>query len=285
MVMSRMQYGSDYKKIPAYSMGSGSEMEVLPDLYSYTNKIVNVHMVGHPDEGHFVLVDAGLPDSTDEIIKVVEKRFGEGAKPEAIVLTHGHFDHVGSIIELIEKWNVPAYAHKMELPYLTGQKPYPDPDPTVEGGMMAKTAPMFPKEPIDLAGNVYALPADGTVPHMPGFEWIHTPGHTDGHVSFYRQSDGALIVGDAFVTVQQDSLYKVMVQKKEIQGPPVYFTTDWKAARASVEKLMSIEPYTAVFGHGKSLQGEELREGLQYLAANFDDIALPSHGRYVDDEK
>ncbi|WP_245608192.1 MBL fold metallo-hydrolase [Salinicoccus luteus] len=284
-MMSRMQYGSDYKKVPAYSMESGKTTEVLPDLCTYTNKIVNVHMVGHPDESRFVLVDAGLPDSADEIIKAVEARFGEGARPEAIILTHGHFDHVGSIIELIEKWDTPVYAHKIELPYLMGQEPYPDPDPTVEGGMMAKTASMFPKEPIDLGDNVQALPADGTVPHMPGFEWIHTPGHTDGHVSLYRSSDGTLIVGDAFVTVQQDSLYKVMAQKKEIQGPPVYFTTDWEAARASVEKLQSIKPNTAVFGHGKSLQDEELREGLERLVENFDEIALPSHGKYVDDEK
>ncbi|WP_411844460.1 MBL fold metallo-hydrolase [Salinicoccus sp. HZC-1] len=284
-MMSKMQYGSDYMKIPAYSMESGNTTEVLPDLSTYTNKIVNLHMVGTPDDGDFVLVDAGLPDSSDEIIKAVEDRFGEGARPKAIILTHGHFDHVGSIIELIETWDVPVYAHKLELPYLTGQEPYPEPDPTVEGGMMAKTAAMFPREPIDLGNNVEPLPADGTVPHMPEFEWIHTPGHTQGHVSLYRASDRTLIVGDAFVTVQQDSLYKTMVQKKEIQGPPVYYTTDWEAARASVEKLQSIEPETAVFGHGKALEGEELREDLEKLADNFDEIAVPSHGKYVDDDK
>ncbi|MCG1009824.1 MBL fold metallo-hydrolase [Salinicoccus sp. ID82-1] len=280
-----MQYGSDYKNIPTYSTESGNVTEVLPDLCTYTNKIVNLHMVGHPDAQDFVLVDAGLTNSAEAIIKVVEDRFGEGARPGAIVLTHGHFDHVGSIIELIEHWDVPVYAHKLELPYLTGRTPYPDPDPTVEGGMMAKMSSIYPKEPVDLAENVHPLPADGTVPYLPEFEWIHTPGHSDGHVSFYRASDGTLIVGDAFVTVQQDSLYKTMVQKKEIHGPPVYFTNDWEAAKASVEKLASIEPETAVFGHGKALKGEELREGLNTLAENFDEVAKPSHGRYIDDEK
>ena len=283
--MSNMQYGSDYKKVPALSKDSGKGAEVLPDVYTYTNQIVNIHLVGRPEGDGFVLVDAGLPDSAEKIIKVVEERFGEGAKPEAVILTHGHFDHVGSIIELIEEWQVPVYAHKLELPYLTGREPYPEPDPTVEGGMMAKTAGMFPREPIDLADHVEALPADGSVPHLPDFEWIHTPGHTEGHVSFYRASDGLLIVGDAFVTVQQDSLYKVMTQKKEINGPPVYYMTDWEAARASVEKLASIDAKTAVFGHGQPLKGEELREGLDHLARNFDDIALPAHGKYVDDEK
>jgi glyoxylase-like metal-dependent hydrolase (beta-lactamase superfamily II) len=41
------------------------------------------------------------------------------------VLTHGHFDHVGSVIELADYWNVPVYAHKLELPYLVGQMDYP----------------------------------------------------------------------------------------------------------------------------------------------------------------
>lgn len=282
--MSDMKYGSDYKKIPAISKDGGKGSEVLSDIYTYTNQIVNIHLVGRPDGNEFVLVDAGLPDSSEEIIKVVEDRFGEGAKPAAIILTHGHFDHVGSIIELIEEWEVPVYAHKMELPHLTGKSDYADPDPTVEGGIMAKSSVIFPKEPVDLADNVEALPSDGTVPHLPDFEWIHTPGHSEGHVSFYRASDGLLIVGDAFVTVQQDSLYKVMVQKKEIQGPPVYFTPDWEAARASVEKLASLDAKTAVFGHGQPLKNEELKDGLDNLARNFDDIALPSHGKYVDDK-
>ncbi|AKG74860.1 Glyoxylase, beta-lactamase superfamily II [Salinicoccus halodurans] len=282
--MSKMQYGSDYKKIPAYSKESGKTTEVLTDLCTYTNKIVNIHMVGDPGKGDFVLVDAGFPDSSDEIIKAVEERFGEGSRPKAIILTHGHFDHVGSIIELIERWDVKVYAHQLEMPYLSGQKPYPKPDPAVEGGMMAKMSAMFPREPVDLGGNVEALPADGTVPYMQGFEWIHTPGHTKGHVSLYRAADGTLIAGDAFVTVQQDSLYKTMVQKKEIQGPPVYYTTDWEMARASVEKLASIEPETAVTGHGKALKGEELRHDLEKLVNNFEEIAVPSHGRYVEDD-
>ncbi|GAB3057710.1 MBL fold metallo-hydrolase [Salinicoccus sesuvii] len=283
--MSKMEYGSDYKNIPTYSTESGNVREVLPDLCTYTNKIVNLHLVGHPESSNFVLIDAGLTESSDAIIKVVEERFGQGSRPQAIILTHGHFDHVGSIIELIEHWDVPVYAHKLELPYLTGRTPYPDPDPTVEGGMMAKMSSIYPKEPIDLAENVHSLPADGTVPYLPEFEWIHTPGHSEGHVSFYRASDRTLIVGDAFVTVKQDSLYKTMLQKQEIHGPPVYFTNDWEAAKASVEKLASIEPETAVFGHGKALQGVELREGLNKLVENFDEVAKPSHGKYVDEEK
>src|SRR5690606_34164201 len=110
------------------------------------------------------------------------------------------------------------------------------PDPTVEGGMVAKMSSLFPKEPINLGKHVEPLPSDGSVPHMPGFRWIHTPGHSPGHVSFFRDSDRALIAGDAFVTVKQEYLYKVITQEQEISGPPRYFTTDWKAAKESVQK-------------------------------------------------
>ena len=171
-----MNYGSDYKNIPVTSVGDGIGIEVLPDLFSYTNKIVNFLLVGNPKTNDFVLVDAGMPNSAEEIISVVESRFGENSSPKAIILTHGHFDHVGSIIELVKRWEVPVYAHPLEIPFLTGQQSYPEPDPTVEGGMVAKMSSIFPNKPIDLGNNVEVLPSDGTVPHMTGFKWIHTPG-------------------------------------------------------------------------------------------------------------
>lgn len=279
-----MNYGADYKFIPATSIGSGVGIQVLPDLYSFTIQIVNIMLVGDPKTQDFVLVDSGMPDSADEIISIVEDRFGPESRPKAIILTHGHFDHVGAIIELVEKWNVPVFAHELEMPFLTGQKSYPDPDSTVEGGMIAKMSPMFPNEPIDLGSHIECLASDGTVPHMPGFKWVHTPGHSPGHVSFFRESDRALIVGDAFVTVKQEYLYKVLTQEQEISGPPRYLTTDWKAAKESVMKLRDLHPSVAVTGHGLPMSGELLAESLDKLVREFDEIAVPDFGRYVDGE-
>lgn len=218
-----MNYGSDYKFIPATSIESGHGLEVLPDLFCYTIQIVNICFVGNPQTNDFVLVDAGMPKCANEIISIAEDRFGTNSRPKAIILTHGHFDHVGGIIELIKYWDVPVYAHQMEIPFLTGQQSYPEPDPTVEGGMVAKMSPLFPNEPIDLGNSVKALPTDGTVPHMPEFRWIHTSGHTPGHISLFREKDRTLIAGDAFVTVKQEYLYKVITQEQEISGPPSLF--------------------------------------------------------------
>lgn len=147
--------------------------------------------------------------------------------------------------------------------------------------MVAKMSPLFPNEPIQLGNHVEKLPADGTVPHLPDFRWIHTPGHTPGHVSFFREKDRSLIVGDAFVTVKQEFLYKVITQEQEISGPPRYLTTDWKAAKKSVETLEALKPVVAITGHGSPMTGELLDESLAKLVKDFDQIAIPDYGQYV----
>ncbi|HHY73658.1 MAG TPA: MBL fold metallo-hydrolase [Bacillus bacterium] len=276
-----MSYGSDYKFIPATSIGSGLSIQVLPDLFCHTVQIVNIVFVGNRETGDFVLVDAGMPHSADEIINVAEEHFGVGKRPKAIILTHGHFDHVGAIIELVNHWQVPVYAHELEMPYLTGQMSYPEPDATVEGGMVAKMSPLFPNEPINLGNHIEKLPPDGTVPYMEGFRWLLTPGHTPGHVSFFRDFDKALIVGDAFVTVKQESLYKVFTQEQEISGPPRYLTPDWRAAKESVIKLEALKPTVAVTGHGLPMSGELLSTSLEKLVSEFDSIAVPDYGKYI----
>ena len=277
-----LSYGEDYKYIPTTSVESGVGTEVLSDLYNFTVQVVNIVFVGHQNEKEFVLVDAGMPYSADKIISETEKRFGADSRPKAIILTHGHFDHVGAIIELVKHWSVPVYAHALELPFLTGQTNYPNPDPSVEGGMVAKMSPIFPIEAIDLGSLVKPLPEDGSVPHLPEFQWIHTPGHTPGHVSLFRERDRALIAGDAFVTVKQEYLYKVFTQEQEISGPPRYLTPDWSAARKSVEKLEALKPAIAITGHGLPMTGDLLTDSLQRLVKDFDGIAIPDYGKYVD---
>jgi glyoxylase-like metal-dependent hydrolase (beta-lactamase superfamily II) len=276
-----LSYGSDYKYIPAMSIGNGVGIEVSPDIYSYTIQIVNICLIGRPGTEDVVLIDAGMPGSADKIISVTEERFGKGIRPKAIILTHGHFDHVGAIIELVQYWRCPVYAHEMEIPFLTGKMSYPNPDPTVEGGMIAKLSSFFPNEPINLGSHIEQLPSNGTIPSLPKFRWIHTPGHTPGHVSLFRDEDRALIAGDAFVTVKQEYLYEVMTQEQEISGPPRYFTPDWDSAFESVKRLEHLKLTVAVTGHGQPMSGEMLTESLQLLVNKFHSIAVPDYGKYI----
>jgi glyoxylase-like metal-dependent hydrolase (beta-lactamase superfamily II) len=261
----------------------GSLHEVAPDLAYQRLGIVNVAYVGTPG-GEWVVIDAGVMGTKMFMTKAIEDRFGEDAKPTAIVMTHGHFDHVGNLKALAKDWDVPIYTHPVEMRYLNGGESYPDPDPSVGGGMMSALSRFYPKGPIDVSEWLQPLPEDGSVPGMPGWRWLHTPGHTAGHVAFWRERDHAVIAGDAFITTDQESAYAVTTQKPEIQGPPMYFTPDWPSAKASVRLLADLEPDLAITGHGRAIKGNELRNGLRMLADRFDEIAVPKHGKYVPGE-
>ncbi len=258
--------------------------EVAPDLAYSRAMIANVAFVGLPGAGDrgWVLVDAGVPGTAAAIERAAEARFGRAARPAAIVMTHGHFDHVGALEHLAGQWDVPVYAHVLEQPYLSGGASYPPGDPSVGGGLMASLSGLYPTRPVDVGARLRPLPADGGLPGMPGWRWLHTPGHSPGHVSLWRETDRALVAGDAFVTTKPESAYAVAVQAPELHGPPRYFTIDWRKARSSVGALAALEPELAVTGHGRAMRGAAMREALRTLAREFERVAVPPHGRYVE---
>jgi glyoxylase-like metal-dependent hydrolase (beta-lactamase superfamily II) len=197
-------------------------------------------------------------------------------------MTHGHFDHVGALEELAARWDATIYAHELERPYLDGRASYPPADPTVGGGLMSALSRFYPRGPVDVSHWLQTLPPDGNVPEMPGWKWLHTPGHTPGHISLWRESDRTLVAGDAFITTRQESAYAVATQSPEMHGPPMYYTQDWQQSRMSVERLAALEPELVVTGHGPAMRGPSMRAALHALARDFDRIAVPERGRYVD---
>lgn len=245
--------------------------EICHDLAYRRLAIVNVVFFGVPNAGdrEWVLIDAGVMGTTRLIAAAAKERFGTNARPAAIIQTHGHFDHVGALEELADEWEAPVYAHELELPYLNGSASYPPPDPTVGGGLMSLLSPLYPRGPVDVSRWLRPLPQDGSVPEMPGWRWLPTPGHTPGQVSLWRESDRTIIAGDAFITTRQESAYAVTVQEPELHGPPMYYTTNWDNARHSVELLASLEPERVITGHGPALQGPEMREALRELGSRL----------------
>ena len=229
---------------------------------------VNVFAVRH-NESDWTLVDAGVPYSATLIRSWAEKHFP--APPIAIVLTHGHFDHVSAAGELAEHWNVPIYAHQLEAPYLTGEKSYPPPNTGAGGGMMSLLSPLYPRGPVDLSARLRLIENEEETRCLPGWQVVHTPGHTPGHISFFRASDRALIVGDAFCTTKPESFFDAAVaQPPELHGPPAYFTSNWTEAAVSIRRLSLLHPRTLVPSHGKPLAGAEVEQKFDRFAAEFE---------------
>jgi glyoxylase-like metal-dependent hydrolase (beta-lactamase superfamily II) len=248
---------------------------IAPDVAWLPVSFVNVYFVGQPG-GAWTLIDAGLPGRASQISRAAAARFGAGSRPEAIVLTHGHFDHAGSAWELAEEWDVPIYAHALEFPYLTGASAYPPPDPTI-GGAIAFLSRFMPSRPFDFAGRLRTL-QPGTVPGLPDWEWLATPGHAPGHISLFRSSDRTLLAGDAFATTDMDSWIGLISARKVLARAGAPFNSDWTATRSSVQQLASLEPNVVGCGHGIPISQGPLASRLKRFAARF---KAPRHGRYV----
>lgn len=236
--------------------------------------IANCYLAGSPER--WILIDSGTQGHAQNILRAAAEHFGEESRPEAIVLTHGHFDHSGSARELAKKWQVEIYAHHLEIPFVNGSSKYPPPDPTV-GGFMSQMIRFLPNKKMNLSPFVRELEV-GALPWIEGWAAIETPGHTPGHLSFFRADDRTLIAGDAFTTVNQDSMTDVLSQRQRVSGPPPYYTCDWQSAERSVKRLAELNPRVLAAGHGIPMRGAQASTQLRALANNF---PIPEHGRYV----
>ncbi len=263
-----------------------AEPEVAPDVASgvwmMTDIFVNLYFVQDLGSERWVLVDTGTALASSRIQKMARRIFGKDSRPEAIILTHGHFDHAGSVNELAATWDVNVYAHPMEMPYLTGRSSYPPAEPGVGGGLIAWLSGLYPLTPINIHKFVRPLPQDGKVPGLSGWKWLHTPGHAPGHVSLFREADGLLIAGDALATTKAESALATLSKREHLSGPPAFVVYDWGAAGKSVRMLSELKPTTIASGHGPVMQGDAVAQQLDQLADDFQRLSVPDKGRYKD---
>jgi glyoxylase-like metal-dependent hydrolase (beta-lactamase superfamily II) len=262
----------------AYGVRGGVEegqvFDYAPDAIRVPTGFVNTYLLGRA--ARWVLVDTGLPGFSGRIRRAAERRFGRGARPAAIVLTHGHFDHSGNVDRLARHWDVPVYAHALELSYLAGRSQYPPQDPTV-GGALAFLSRAFPRgghRPVKTT----VLPLGNELPGLPEWRWIHTPGHTAGHISFFRDADRLVLAGDALATMNLDSWPEQVRRRPELCNPPAPLTADWEAAEESVRLIASLAPLAIGAGHGVPVAGAAVTQAIRRFAATF---KPPVHGRYV----
>lgn len=259
----------------------GVLIEVTPDIASLQLSLVNVIFLGVPG-GPWTLVDCGITgDSQRAITNAAEKRFGANAKPASIILTHGHSDHTGALLGLTAEWNVPVYAAEAEHPYLNGMAAYPPPDASVMQGVVSPMALLYSAMPFDVSAALQALPLDGSVPGLPDWQWLHTPGHTPGHACLWRPKDRTLITGDAFVATSKLTSQEILNDQAHLFGPPANYTQNWPVASRSIKRLADLEPQRIITGHGKPIEGPRAAELLHHLAERFDREIVPPDGVYV----
>ncbi|NCC93826.1 MAG: MBL fold metallo-hydrolase [Opitutae bacterium] len=238
----------------------------------------NVYFV--QSQAGWVLIDAASRSCGLVIRNTAESLFGANTRPAAILLTHDHPDHAGSVRELVQLWDTPVYVHPDELPLIAVQdlatiETYANP---LDRWVILPMLRIMPRRRVEamLAGEnlsdiVQVLDVGVAVPALPGWVCIPTPGHTPGHVAFFRRSDRVLLSGDALLTVDLNSVrgmasWMLRRSRQRVAGPPWYSTWNWRSAMVSIAALAALEPSVLGPGHGTPLAGAPLARQLQAFA-------------------
>jgi glyoxylase-like metal-dependent hydrolase (beta-lactamase superfamily II) len=222
----------------------------------------------------WVLIDPGWASDGRRIERVSESLFGAHVPPAAILLTHCHPDHSGSAPYLARTWQCAVYMHPDELPIAIGDfaamHAFAGPLdrwiilPLMRAlGKPRRDAILSASSLGDLA---HALEPGREVPNLPDWECIHTPGHTPGHVAYFRRRDRVLISGDAIVTLKLNSISGLLLQRPGLSGPPWYTTWSRRAAADSVRALAELQPTVLASGHGRPMVGAETALALRAFA-------------------
>lgn len=240
----------------------------------------------------WVLIDAASANCGRSIQKTAESLFGVNTRPASILLTHHHPDHAGSALELARMWDCPVYVHPDELPLATSGdlltfRRYANPLdrwvvlPLLRAMPPRRVASMLSKT--SLKGIARAFDPGVAVPDLPDWECIPTPGHTPGHISFFRNNDRFLIAGDAFLTVDLKSFWGLLLwglrlnNKQRVSVQPWYTTWNRQAAKESVAALAMLEPHVLACGHGTPMTDEGTARELRAFAGHFSGYAAKEH--------
>lgn len=192
-----------------------------------------------------VLIDAGTRRSAKRLLRQLE---GHGLNAHA--LTHAHPDHQGSSH---------ALCTALEIPYWV---PEGDVDAAEDPSLIAERQPGNPiAQFFARAFTGPAHPVDRALregDEVAGFAVLETPGHSEGHVSFWREADRTLILGDVVNNMD------VLTAIPGLREPKRYLTPDPERNRESIRRLGELEPRLVLFGHGAPLR--DTRKFVEFCA-------------------
>jgi glyoxylase-like metal-dependent hydrolase (beta-lactamase superfamily II) len=221
----------------------------LVDASSFTNVYLLVSPAG------LVLVDTGMAGDARKITEQLIHSGFDLNNLRGIVLTHAHFDHVGSAAEIKRLSRAPILAHKDEVAYVEQTRLMPVSSFTMRLLSWFENHLLFRSNPckVDEAVEDGAL-----IEATGGFRTIHTPGHTPGSLCLYHPEQQVLICGDAFFNRNP------MTGKKGLTLPIPFVSWDTARARESARKLSQLKIETLLCGHGEPIVG-----GADSLIANL----------------
>lgn len=262
-------------------LDTGLCREIAEGVYYLPVRGSNVYFVRSGSS--WVLIDAGWKNSAQPIREAAKSVFGSNARPAAILLTHAHPDHDGSAAELARLWELPVHVHRADLPLLTGDvlSNWHLLDPI--GRFVIVLMRLLPRRTFErlTASDLKdaaccALPdRSADVPGLPDWEYVPTPGHSAGHVVFFRASDRVLIAGDAVLTAP---LFGLLTSWHRISPPPRISSWDWRQAKKSVAALARLEPRVLASGHGAPMAGAKVAYELHNLSNR---LSHPTRSRHA----
>jgi glyoxylase-like metal-dependent hydrolase (beta-lactamase superfamily II) len=260
--------------------GAASPSRVAPGVFRLPLYGSNVYFIQAGSS--WVVVDTAWPwgNCGLRIRQAAATLVGPAARPATIVLTHLHPDHDGAALELARAWHCPVYLHPLELPLavdggLAIVERYANP---LDRKVILPVLRMLPRRRIEtmrarvsLRGIARALPPGADVPSLPGWRCVPTSGHSPGHIAHFRERDRVLIVGDAVLTVDVNSLpgwlaWGMRRNRPHVYGSPRYTNWNQRATDVSVGVLAALEPRVLATGHGPTMEGESVACDLHMLA-------------------
>lgn len=219
-----------------------------------------VHLVEHAhtncyllvEDGAVTVVDACFGSTWPEVKRVLKTLSLTPAAISALVLTHGHFDHVGFAAHLQTRYGVPVWVHAADQRLAAHPYRYrPEQNRALFPLRHPRSLPILASMVAAGALAVRGVAADhtfadGDVLDVPGRpRVVHLPGHTDGECAFHVEERSVLFSGDALVTLDPYTGRR---------GPGLVApaaTADSAAARASLDRLVTLEARTVLPGHGR----------------------------------
>jgi len=182
------------------------------------------------DDGVFI-VDTGMSFMGERLLREAEKL----GNVKAILLTHGHSDHVGGVQNILRQRNIPVYAHTLDLDYMEGKAPFPR---RKKPGKLVPPNVVCPL-PVNEDGQLETF--DDLVPY-------HTPGHSPGHVVYYHVKDKVLLSGDLFTS-----------KNGQLQKPMKMFTAYMDQAIASSRIVSELKPALVSIAHSNDVKDAHLQ--------------------------